>query len=65
LIEIRVIKELIKFEIPKEIREYDDEYYEFFDEFKKKFKNELTLNELKLKDINSNLFFELKNLIKK
>lgn len=65
LIEIRAIKKLIKFEIPKEIREYDDEYYEFLDEFKKKFKNELTLNELELKDINSNLFFELKNLIKK
>ena len=65
LIEIRAIKEMIKFEIPKEIREYDDEYYEFFDEFKRKFKNELTLNVLKLKDMDSNLFFELKNLMKK
>ncbi len=65
LIEIRAIKEMIKFEIPKEIREYDDEYYEFLDEFKRKFKNELTLNVLKLKDMDSKLFFELKNLMKK
>ena len=64
-IELRVIKDMIKFEIPKEIRDYDDEYYEFLDEFKRKFKNKLNINELKLKDMNFNLFFELKNLIKK
>jgi len=63
-IEIRVIKDMIKFEIPKKIRDYDNKYYEFLDEFEKKFKNKLNLNELKLKDINSKLFFELKNLIK-
>ncbi|MFX1570418.1 MAG: hypothetical protein ACFFCV_18810 [Promethearchaeota archaeon] len=64
-IELRVIKDMIKFEIPKEIRDYDDEYYEFFDEFENKFKNLLNIDELELKDINSNLFFELKNLIKR
>lgn len=64
-IELRVIKDMIKFEVPKEIRDYDDEYYEFLDEFNRKFKNILNINELKLKDINANLFFELKNLIKR
>ena len=64
-IELRVIKDMIKFEIPKKIRDYDDEYYEFFDEFENKFKSKLSIDELKLEDINSNLFFELKNLIKR
>ncbi len=63
-IELRVIKDLIKFEIPKEIRDYDDEYYEFFNEFENNFIGKSNINEIALEDLNSNLFVELKNLIK-
>ena len=63
-IEVRAIKNMHKFEIPKEVRIIDDEYYEFLDKFKKKFKNQKSIEELKLKDINSNLLIELKGFIK-
>lgn len=63
-IEIRAIKNIHKFEIPKGIRQLHDEHYEYLDNFKEKFKNQNAIKELKLKEINSNLFIELKNLIK-
>ena len=63
-IEVRAIKNMHKFEIPKEVRIIDDEYYEFLDKFKKKFKNQKSIEDLKLKDINSNLLIELKCFIK-
>jgi len=63
-IEVRAIRNMHKFEIPKEVRIIDDEYYEYLDKFKKKFKNQKSIEELKLKDMNSNLLFKLRGFIK-
>ena len=63
-IEVKAIKNMHKFEIPKELRNIDDEYYEYLDKLKKKFKNQKSIEELKFKDMNSNLLFKLKNFIK-
>lgn len=63
-IEVRTIKNMHKFEIPKELRNIDDEHYEYLDKFKKKFKNQNSIEKLKLKDMNSNLLFKLKGFIK-
>ena len=63
-IEVKAIKNMHKFEIPKELRNIDDEHYEYLNKFKKKFKNQKSIEELKFKDMNSNLFFKLKSFIK-
>ena len=63
-IEVKTIKNMHKFEIPKELRNIDDEHYEYLDKFKKKFKNQNSIEKLKLKDMNSNLLFKLKGFIK-
>lgn len=63
-IEVKAVKNLHKFEIPKELRIIDDEYYEYLDKFKKKFKNQKSIEEFKFKDMNSSLLFKLNNFIK-
>jgi len=63
-IEVKAIKNMHKFEIPKELRNIDDEHYEYLDKFKKKIKNQKSIEELKFKDMNSNLLFKLKSFIK-
>ena len=39
-IEVKAIKKIHKFEIPKELRNVDDEHYEYLDKLKKRFKNQ-------------------------
>ena len=63
-IEVKAIKNMHKFEIPKELRIIDEEYYEYLDNFKKKIKNQKSVKELKFKDMNSNLLYNLKKYIK-
>ena len=63
-IEVKAVKNMHKFEIPKELRNLDDEHYEYLDKFKKKFKNQKSIEELKFKEMNSNLLFKLKSFIK-
>ncbi len=63
-IEVKAIKKIHKFEIPKELRNHEDEHYECLDKFKEKFKNQNSIKELRYKDTNSNFLFKLKNLTK-
>ena len=63
-IEVKATKKMHKFEIPKDLRNLDDEHYEYFDKFKEKFKNQNSIKELKFKDMNSNLIFKLQSFIK-
>lgn len=63
-IELKAIKKIHKFEIPKKLRNIDNEYYEYLDQFKKRFKNQKSIKELKFKDMHSNLLFKLKSFNK-
>ena len=63
LIEIRGVKNIKKFEIPKDIRDFFEDNYEIFEQFNKDLEKNKNSRILKLKDINSKVVLQIKNLI--
>ena len=63
-IEVKAIKNMHKFEIPKELRNIEDDHYEYLDKFKKKITNQKSIEEIKFKDMSSDLLYILKCFIK-
>lgn len=64
LIEVRGIKHFHKFELPKEIRDLHNTYYEDVKDFYVKFKKDSPIQNLKTNELNSNILIKIKNLIK-
>lgn len=62
LIEIKIVKHIHKFDLPKEIRQLNKEFFEYIDEIRSNFKKKVQIKEIKLNNFNSKLLNKIKKL---
>jgi len=63
IIEVRGVKDLLKFDIPKDIRDISEEYYDYFKEEKKNYLKGTSDENTIIKSINSSALIQIKSLL--
>ncbi|MHA1230955.1 MAG: hypothetical protein ACTSPQ_09945 [Candidatus Helarchaeota archaeon] len=62
LLEIKAVKQLHKFEVPREIRDLNNKFFDYINHLKENFKNNNLIEELKYKNFSQELLDEIKKL---